>query len=187
MDFKGKIKDITTSLSGEVNITLSATKEILNEYEKLKDCDLSVKICKWRNKRSLDANKYSWVLITKLADYYRLDKEVVYMDMLRKYGQTAVDEEGNAVIITLKSNVNLDAIQGIHYALINKGFINGIECCNYRLIQGQSTYDTKEMSIFIDGIVSECQDADIETISPAELQQMKERWGIEEIHKTKTV
>ena len=187
MDFKGKIKDIAISLSGEVNITLSATKEILAEYEKLKDCDLSIKISKWRNKRSLDANKYSWVLITKIADVLRTDKEVIYMDMLRKYGQTAVDEDGNAVIITLKSNINLDSIQGIHYALINKGFINGIECCNYRLIQGQSTYDTKEMAIFIDGIVSECKELEIETMPPAEIEAMKERWGIEEIHASKTV
>ena len=44
---------------------------------------------------------------------------------------------------------------------------------------GSSTYDTKEMSVLIDGIVSECKDLDIEVLPPDELQKIKETWGVD--------
>ena len=34
------------------------------------------------------------------------------------------------------------------------------------------------LSVFIDGIVSECKELGIETLPPAELQRMKEMWGV---------
>jgi len=180
MEFIGKIKDISMDLiGGGVNITLSTDKSILPEYQKLKGLEkLSIKIVKYRKGRSLDANRYSWVLIGKMAGVLRTDNNSVYIDMLRKYGQTAIDRDGNAVIATLRSNIDIGAVSGIYYAKIDTGFINGIECTNYRLIQGQSTYDTVEMAKFIDGIVSECKELEIETVSPNEIREMKERWGI---------
>lgn len=180
MEFIGKIKDISMDLiGGGVNITLSTDKSILPEYQKMKELEkLDIKIVKFRKKRSLDANAYSWVLIGKMAGVLRTDNDSVYIDMLRKYGQTAIDADGNAVIITLKSKVDISTIKGIYYAQIGTGFINGIECTNYRLIQGQSTYDTVEMARFIDGIVSECKELEIETVSPNEIREMKERWGV---------
>lgn len=42
---------------------------------------------------------------------------------------------------------------------------------------GSSTYDTKEMSTLIDGIVSECRELDIETETPEKLALMCEEWG----------
>ena len=47
---------------------------------------------------------------------------------------------------------------------------------HYRLIKGSSQYDTKEMSLFIDGIVSECKEQGIETMTPSELDQLKQSW-----------
>ena len=40
-----------------------------------------------RKKRSLDANSYAWVLITKIADIQRTSKDEVYIEMLKRYGQ----------------------------------------------------------------------------------------------------
>jgi hypothetical protein len=34
------------------------------------------------------------------------------------------------------------------------------------------------MSVLIDGVVSECEELGIETMSPAELQRIKESWGV---------
>lgn len=42
---------------------------------------------------------------------------------------------------------------------------------------GSSTYDTKQMSVLIDGVVSECQELGIETLPPDEIQDLKNRWG----------
>lgn len=48
---------------------------------------LDVEIKQHREKRSLDANAYAWVLITKIADVLRASKETTYIEMLKRYGQ----------------------------------------------------------------------------------------------------
>lgn len=42
----------------------------------------------------------------------------------------------------------------------------------YILLAGSSTYDTKEMSELINGLVSECKEQGIETLPPEELARM---------------
>ena len=48
----------------------------------------------------------------------------------------------------------------------------------YRIYRGSHTYDTKEMSLLIDGTVMEAKELGIETMTPAELAEMKARWGV---------
>ena len=48
----------------------------------------------------------------------------------------------------------------------------------YKVYRGSHTYDTKEMSLLIDGTVADAKELGIETITPAEIAEMKERWGI---------
>ena len=47
----------------------------------------------------------------------------------------------------------------------------------YRAIKGTSEYSTKEMSVFLDGIISECQEVGIETDTPEQIARYKEEWG----------
>ncbi len=42
----------------------------------------------------------------------------------------------------------------------------------YMMLKGSSAYDTKEMSLLINGLVDECKVAGIETLSPKELERM---------------
>lgn len=48
--------------------------------------DLTVK--RHREKRSLDANAYCWLLINEIANVLRVDKDSVYLSMLKRYGQS---------------------------------------------------------------------------------------------------
>ena len=45
------------------------------------------------------------------------------------------------------------------------------------VMRGSHTYDTDEMSKLIDGTVSEAKDLGIETLTPNQIREMKERWG----------
>ena len=45
-------------------------------------------------------------------------------------------------------------------------------------MRGSHTYNTDEMSKLIDGAVSEAKDLDIETLTPNQIREMKERWGV---------
>lgn len=51
----------------------------------------------------------------------------------------------------------------------------------YRLLRGSRTYDTKEMSRLIDGLITCCKEAGIpetEIASPNEKEILKERYGV---------
>ena len=48
---------------------------------------------------------------------------------------------------------------------------------NVRLWYGSSTYDTRQMSQLIEQVVADCKAAGIETLTPMELDRMKEEWG----------
>jgi hypothetical protein len=45
-------------------------------------------------------------------------------------------------------------------------------------MRGSHTYDSREMSRLIDGTVSEAKELGIETLSPAELERMKQQWRV---------
>ncbi len=48
----------------------------------------------------------------------------------------------------------------------------------YMMLRGSSDYDSREMSKLIDGLVAEAKELGIETLTPEELHEMNERWGI---------
>ena len=56
--------------------------------------------------------------------------------------------------------------------------VNGQAGHQLQVYFGSSTFDTKEMSVFLDGIVSECKELGIETATPDELERMKQKWNV---------
>lgn len=176
MEFTGKVAGITMDYaSGKYNISFQAdlAEEITRQYDSIKDIDrLVITAKKWRKKRSLDANAYAWVLMSKIADAqeYPTTKEEIYEKMLKDYG-VLEEVDGVPITITVKACVDMSRITG-HWMLIkSNGTFNA-----YAMIKGSSEYDTKEMSRFIDGIVAEAKELGIETLPPAELETMMKAW-----------
>ena len=175
MEFTGVIKGISNDyITGELNITFSVNEKstIMPEYEKLKDCEkLRIEVKKYCKRRSLDANAYLWVLLQKIAEVLRTDKWSVYLQMLKRYGQfTYIVVKPGAVEAVKKQWRECEEIGEID--------VNGTKALQMLCYYGSSTYDTKEMSVLIDGVVSECKELGIETLPPAELQRIKEQWGV---------
>lgn len=175
MNFTGQIKGISNDyITGELLLTLSINEKstVLPEYEKIKDCEkLSIEIKKYRNRRSLDANAYLWVLLQKMAEVLRTDKWSLYLQMLKQYGKfTYIVVKPGAVEAVKKQWRECEEIGEID--------VNGTKAVQMLCYYGSSTYDTKEMSVLIDGVVSECKELGIETLPPDELRMMKERWGV---------
>ena len=121
-------------------------------------------------KRSLTANAYAWVLIVKIANALRKSKEEVYLQMLKDYGQSE--------IVSVLATINVNGYFK-YYEEWGRGFVGEKEFIHYKIFKGSSEYEVKEMSILIDGIIQEAQNLGIETITPAEkeqmLREMKER------------
>jgi hypothetical protein len=175
MEFTGKIKSINNDyLSGELNITFTANEKntALPEYEKLKGCKkLRVKAVQYREKRSLDANAYLWTLLQKLAETLHADKWTLYLKMLKRYGQFTY-------IVVKPSAVEGVKKQWRECEKVGEIDVNGTKAVQMICYYGSSTYDTREMSVLIDGVVSECKELDIETLSLDEIARMKESWGV---------
>lgn len=175
MEFTGEIRNITNDFfTQELLITFSANEKhnVATEYEKLKGCQkLKIKVDKFRNKRSLDANAYMWVLLQKMAEVLHSSKDELYIALLGKYGVFTH--------IIVKPNV-ADRVKAEWRTVRDLGevTINNQTGIQLQCFFGSSTYDTKEMSALIDGLVSDCKELDIETLPPDELNRMKSQWGI---------
>lgn len=129
-----------------------------------RDKEYQVEIKEYKKKRSLNANAYAWLLINKIANVMRLSKEEVYFNMLKHYGQSQ--------IVSIVSEVNLTGYFK-YFEVIGTSTLNNKEFNHIKVYKGSSEYDTKEMSIFIDGIVQEAKQLDIETLTPNQLAELK--------------
>ena len=179
MECTGKIQNIAQNWETcKFLITLEVNeKSIADEIRLLSTFDkLQISASKWKNKRSLEANAYAWVLFTKIADVIStpeavISKDEVYEEMLQKYGCLYKDEQGY-ITITLKASIDIANVKG-HWKFYKS---NG-RFSSYLMIKGSSEYDTAEMARFIDGVVYEAKQLGIETLTPRELESMKAAWG----------
>ena len=121
-----------------------------------------------KKKRSTDANALAWKLCTEIANVLRTDKDSIYVDMLKKYGQSD--------IVSVLSSVDVKGYFK-YYDEFGTGTVNGKEFTHYKVYKGSSEYDTKEMSVLIDGIIDEAKALDIEVISEREKSLLLEEWG----------
>lgn len=143
---------------------------ILEYVNSLDDREYEVVIKKYRDVRSLKANNFSWTLTDELAEKMlvagvRLTKDEMHAEMIFRYGQVMKDDNDEQVIISTAQEVDVSKV--FPYAKqIGTGFVDGKEFTHYRIYRGSHTYDTKEMSLFIKGIVEECKEQGINTDTP---------------------
>ena len=146
---------------------ISVVEELKNENK------LNVELKKHKKKRSLDANAYMWVLVSKIQEKLNIPKEDIYRDAIKNIGVYEVipvkDEAVERFIEAWKHNGLGWVCETTKSKL--KGFTNVIA------YYGSSTYNTKEMSRLVDLIVQECKQLNIETMTPEQLSVLKEEWG----------
>lgn len=145
---------------------LTTTKEV----EEVKQ--ISEKLNSWMygNKeiRSKNANSYLWLMCTRIANALRKSKEEVYLDMLKSYGQSMM-------IPVLKGQPLHGSFKYKEYE--GTSILNGKEADWYKVYFGSRTYTKREMSILIDGVIQECNNLEIPTISDEEVSRLMEGWN----------
>lgn len=150
------------------NLLLPRILDFIANCEDDKDYELEIK--QHRKKRSLNANNYSWKLTDELADKLivagvKLTKEQTHAEMIFRYGQVLCDENGEQVTYSTAQEVMLPEFYP-YAKQIGESELNGKTFKHYRIYRGSHTYDTREMSIFISGIVEECKEQGIDTDTP---------------------
>lgn len=171
-DLHGTIKDLNIDYkTGTALLTLAVNQKqsVMNCYDELNGADrLSIKIDKYREKRSLNANSYAWALLTEIGNVLRQSKEDVYFAMLKEYGQSE--------LISVKAHIPIG--EYVKYCEeAGESTLNGKLFKHYKVYKGSSEFDKREMAIFIDGIVQEAKALDIDTRTPDEIAKLKSLWG----------
>ena len=118
----------------------------------------------FKKKRSLDQNSYAWVLIGKIADKLRANKDDVYLTMLKRYGQ------GGVIKVSPKNEEAI--LTALKYYERHEKLYNDTDKY-YRIWAGSSGYNTEEMTIFVDGVISEAKEMGIQTLTPDEIAEMR--------------
>ena len=170
-ELNGAIKDLNIDYkTGKAILTLAVNQKqsAMNCYDELNGADrLSIKIDKYREKRSLNANAYAWKLLTEIGNVLRISKEDVYFKMLKRYGQSE--------LISVKAHIPIT--EYVKYCEeAGESTLNGTLFKHYRVYKGSSDFDKREMAIFIDGIVQEAKEQGIDTRTPDEIAQLKSLW-----------
>ena len=151
-----------------VTLEMDEYATAIQMVDALHDEKLCIKIDQYKEKRSRNANNYAWKLITDIGNATRQSKEDVYFLMLKRYGQS--DMVSVVAEVPVKYYFK-------HYEEAGESTLNGKLFKHYKVFKGSSEFDTKEMSIFIDGIVSEAKDLGIQTDTPEQIAKMKDLWG----------
>jgi len=121
----------------------------------------------YKKKRSNNANSYLWVLINEIGNVLRKSKEEVYLQMLKDYGQST--------IVSVLSDIDINGYFK-YYEELAKATIKDKEFTHYKIFKGSSEYNTEQMNILLTGVIEEAKQLNIETLTPEELQRLKE-WG----------
>ena len=132
-----------------------------------------------REKRSLSQNAYYWQLLSKLARKLHVSNARVHNMLLRDVappfeigGQVAMQpipdtDEAEQQVLEAET-YHLRPTSGI---IETK---DGKRCRWYVVLRGSSTFNTEEMSALLDKLIEECNQPGIETLSPAELEMIRE-------------
>ena len=141
---------------------------------KHKDRLYDLEIKEHREKRSLDANAYAWVLIGELAKVMRISPDEVYR-------QAITDIGGNYEVIPIREEAadhfrRVWESNGIGWMCQDMGRSKIPGYRNLRAYYGSSVYDTEQMSRLIDNLIQDCKALGIETLTPDKLALLKEEW-----------
>ena len=178
MEVRGILKAVAKDwITGRFQITFEVIQDISSQIQSLQDKQLRITAKQWREKRSLDANAYYWVLIEKLAEALHIYKPRCHNLMLRRYGQNlTIDGHGAYIRIPDTEKAEEIALEASEWHIRpTSEVVRGNDGINYRtyvMLMGSSQYDTAEMSHLIDGLVDECKALGIETLPPDELARM---------------
>lgn len=176
MKFTGKLKGIAKDWeSNKYQITLLMNEsEHLSSVNDLKDALLDIRLEKHREKRSLDANAYLWSCLSDIAKALETDKWSIYLQMLKRYGKFTY-------IVLKQSAVESMKKQWRECEVVGDIDVGGEKAVQMLCYFGSSTYNSKEFSDLLNGVVSEMEEMGLQPPPTRELaralKELEKRQG----------
>ena len=143
------------------------------------NADKLYEIKEHKEKRTLTQNAYYWVLLGKVAKALRMSNTELHNRMLRSFSTPELF--GGKAARTLLPDTQLTedktlASETVHLKPTSQTvtLADGITYRTYILLKGSSAMTTDEMSALVDGLVQEAKQLGIETLTPNELEKMRQ-------------
>ena len=158
-----------------------------NELSKISpDIEYEITIQKKKNKRSLNASAYCWVLCQKIAEELSktgyTSKEDVYRKAIKDCGHfTYVPVHEDAI----ERYIQIWQGHGLGWIAEDAGECKSIKGYhNIMCYHGSSVYTVSEMQRLIDCLVDECHQLGIQLEDSDYIQSLVKEWGDEQEEKT---
>ena len=145
----------------------SVLLDIMADVDKGKIYDCEIK--QHREKRSKNANDYSWVLQDKIAKETGRSLSDIHKQMVLDYGVIETYSIKKQAFDSAKRMFD-------YYEVLGESSVKGVEFVHVKAALGTHLYNTKEMSTFIDGVIQEAQQLGIETKTPEEIAKLISLW-----------
>jgi hypothetical protein len=176
MELKANNLQIKKSLNGDTELIFSVADKdnkiakLISEDTTLKEF-IKLKFEKWREKRSLDANAYMWVLLGKIAEHESIKStaEELYKKYIKNVG---VYEIMPIKTIAVDAYINRWTRNGKGWFCEVLGESKLAGYTNVITYFGSSSYDSAEMARVIKEIIIDAKELGIQTATPEEQQKM---------------
>ena len=178
MEFNTNAADWTVKKDGSwLMFHVKGASELASRMENGKEYTVTVE--EYKPKRSMDANRYLWVLCGKIAD--ALSSEGVLHTKEEIYRQ-AIKERGiwkDAVVPNEEVEWRNAAwsLIGLGWFTEPVDFTPDGEASLIRFYYGSSRYNSRQMSRVVDKLVQDCKNMGIETMPPDKLAMLLEEWN----------
>ena len=131
-----------------------------------------VKLSKVRNKRTLDQSGYYWHMVDELAMALRTSVQELHSELLDRYGVLRTTPDGEPVTFTIRADIDPHEVAK-YVRVLQRGSIGGKQAIKYGVLKGSSELNTEEFSRLLDGLISECKEVGISTLTPKEIAELE--------------
>lgn len=179
-ELTGRILNVSFDyLTGKpiVAFELNERQSALNMVDALKSLvKLTIKVSKFRQKRSLDANAYFHLLVNKIAMETNQSDDEIKRKLVKSYGTLARDENGDLIGAMLPASVDVDRFYP-YTRNYKTEWRDGKEYTCYLFYERTRDLDTAQMSHLIEGTVQEAKALGIEVKPQEEIDSLLGAWG----------
>ena len=148
---------------------MTGTSAELIKYLVEQEKDKTWELKEQRGKRSLDANGMLWACLQEIATAVRSDKWSIYLQMLKRYGRFDY-------VIVKKKAVEMMKRQWRELEEVGEIDIHGEKAVQLLCYYGSSTYDRKEFSVLLDGVISEMKEMGLTPPPDRQTRELLEKW-----------
>ena len=172
---EGQLTGFTLNVDQTQNITVTVAGDFREQYEELRKAPVEITIKKAVKHRSMEANRYCWVLVDQIAAKQNMKKSEVYRNAIRDIGGVSTD-----------SMMKSEAVPVFRQIWEKQGLGNQVEVVDedqfgwatVRIYYGSSTYDSVQMHALLESLIQDAEALGIPTITPKEEERMIGKWAM---------